>query len=98
MQGQSRENTTIIGDSIYNEITAIKEKPGKDILIFASPSVAQTLMPLDLIDSYWIFINPIIFGKGNPLFSPLENKVKLKLSASKQFSNGELALNYTVKF
>jgi len=90
-------NVTIIGDDIPTEINKIKEQSGKDILIFGSPAASQTLMHFDLIDSYWIFINPIIFGKGIPLFKAgLNDKMKLKLVATKQFSNGELALNYIV--
>ena len=53
-------------------------------------------MKLDLIDIYWIFINPIIFGEGIPLFAGKANKSKLKLLATRPFSNGEIALNYIV--
>jgi dihydrofolate reductase len=89
-------NTTIISGNISNEIIKIKEQAGKNILIFGSPAASQTLMQLDLIDSYWIFVNPIIFGKGIPLFAGLTNKTKLTLLTTRQFSNGEIALNYTV--
>jgi len=39
----------------------------------------------------WIFINPVIFGKGIPLFTSSTNKTKFKLLAAKQFPNGEVA-------
>jgi len=52
-------------------------------------------MQYDLIDSYWIFVNPIIFGKGIPLFTDMENKIRLRLSFTKQFANGEIGLNYS---
>lgn len=85
---------TIINGNLENEIIKIKEQEGKNILIFGSPSVSQLLMQLDLIDSYWIFVNPITFGKGIPLFAGIQPKFKLKLLSTKQFSNGEIALNY----
>jgi dihydrofolate reductase len=94
MTNENLHNTVIINENILNEIIKIKNQPGKDILIFGSPAVTQLLMQLDLIDSYWIFVNPVIFGKGIPLFAGLANKRKLKLLATKQFSNGEIALNY----
>jgi riboflavin biosynthesis pyrimidine reductase len=53
-------------------------------------------MQFDLVDSYWIFVNPTIFGQGISLFSGLTNKIKLKLLATKPFTNGEIALNYIV--
>jgi dihydrofolate reductase len=96
MTGEGIDNTIIISDNISNDIKKIKRQTGKDILIFGSPSVAQTLMKLELIDSFWIFINPIIFGQGIPLFSGKAEKSKLKLLATSLFSNGEIALNYVV--
>jgi dihydrofolate reductase len=79
---------------IPHEISKIKDQPGKSIMIFGSPSVSQICMQYNLIDSYWIFVNPTIFGEGIPLFTTLPNKIKLKLIATKQFANGEFALNY----
>ncbi len=87
-------NTVVIGGNFPHEITKLKELPGKDILIFGSPSVSKVLMQLGLIDSYWIFVNPVIFSEGIPLFGGLSKKIKLKLEATKQFPNGEIALNY----
>jgi dihydrofolate reductase len=62
-----------------------------------SPAASQSLMQLDLIDSYWIFVNPIIFGRGIPLFAGTTNKSKLRLLTTKQFANGEIALNYVLE-
>jgi len=73
-----------------------KEQPGKDILIFGSPTVTQLLMQPDQINSYWVFINPVLFGQSIPLFPESTPKTKPELLAAKQFSNGETALNYTV--
>lgn len=87
-------NTIVIKDDVINEIKTVKEQPGKDILIFGSPSVTQLLMEHSLIDSYWIFINPATFGRGIPLFTNTETKIKFRLTATHQFANGELALNY----
>jgi len=95
MKEQNLNNTIIISANIADELSKIKNQPGKDILIFGSPTVAQLLMQYDLIDSYWIFVNPIIFGKGIPLFTDMENKIRLRLSFTKQFANGEIGLNYS---
>jgi len=97
MRQEGRDNTIILSGNLSTAISNIKEEAGKDILIFGSPSVAQVLMQHDLIDGYWIFVNPVIFGDGIPLFSTGANKSKLKLARSKLFSNGEIALNYNVQ-
>ncbi len=89
--------TTIVNSAIEATITKIKEQPGRNILIFGSPSVARQLMQAGLVDSYWIFVNPTIFGNGIPLFTQLTGVIKLTLVSSKHFPNGEMALHYTVK-
>src|SRR5438552_10363331 len=89
-------NTSVISENIPNEIREIKEQKGKNILIFGSPSVSQLLMQHNLIDTYWIFVNPAIFGQGIPLFTGFAKRIELKLGATKQFANGELAMNYIV--
>jgi dihydrofolate reductase len=97
MTAENLNNTIIIHDDVPNKVNEIKNQPGKDILIFGSPAVSQLLMQHDLIDSYWIFVNPIILGKGVPLFTEMSNKIKLKFLKTKQFANGEFGLNYSVR-
>lgn len=95
MSKENLINTIVISENIADEISKMKQQAGKNILIFGSPSVSQLLMQYNLIDDYWIFINPVIFGKGIPLFDGSLNKIKLELSITRSFPNGEVALNYT---
>jgi len=85
---------TIIRRNVAEEIAEIKKKRGENILIFGSPGLSRFLIPLGLIDSYWIFVNPVIFGLGLPLFPKVLNHIKLKPQSATSFPNGELALNY----
>jgi dihydrofolate reductase len=91
------DNIKIISENIVDEVVKLKEQPGKEILIFGSPSVSQLLMQNGLIDSYWIFINPTIFGEGISLFKGSEPKTKLNIVATKQFPNGEIGHNYVLE-
>jgi dihydrofolate reductase len=84
MKNENRNNTTILSENILGEIKKIKEQAGRNILIFGSPSVSQLLMQHSLIDDYWIFVNPVVFGKGIPLFTEL-NKAKFKLLKQNSF-------------
>lgn len=90
------KNTTIIRDNLAERIQEIKQQEGKDILLFGSPTVAHSLMQLDLIDGYWLFVNPIILGQGIPLFIDTKKQIKLKLLTTKQFSCGVTELNYVL--
>ena len=91
---QHSANTIMIRENVLPTIADIKKQPGKDILIFGSPTLSQTLMEADLIDEFWIFINPVLFGKGIPLFTGTYALVKLKLLDVNSFPNGELAMHY----
>ena len=96
MQGQNLKNTIIISENLNGHINELKQKEGKDILIFGSPSAAHALMQLDLIDGYWLFINPVVIGQGISVFDNAERK-ELKLINSHTFSSGVVCVNYESK-
>jgi dihydrofolate reductase len=89
-------NTTVISDNLSNRVNEIKRQPGSEILIFGSPRATHTLIQQNLVDGYWLFVNPIVLGQGIPLFTDIREKIKLNLVDTKQFGNGVTALNYTV--
>ena len=89
-------NTEIISDNLADRINEIKQQPGEDILLFGSPTATHSLIQLNLIDGYWLFVNPIIMGRGIPLFVDIKNKIKLNLQNTRQFTCGVTELNYTV--
>jgi dihydrofolate reductase len=97
-------NTTIISNNLSDRINEIKQsRPAsggsgsKDILLFGSPTATHSLIQLNLIDGYWLFVNPIILGRGIPLFVDIKDKIKLKLLTTRQFTSGVTELNYTVE-
>jgi dihydrofolate reductase len=89
-------NTTIISDSLSDRINEIKEQGDKEILLFGSPTATHSLIQQNLIDGYWLFINPIILGQGIPLFTDIKDKIKLKLLTTRKFTSGVTELNYIV--
>jgi dihydrofolate reductase len=90
-------NTQIISDNLANSINEIKQQQGPDILLFGSPTATHSLIQQNLIDGYWLFVNPIILGQGIPLFTDIKDKIKLKILSTKQFTSGVTALDYTVE-
>lgn len=94
MQGKALPNTQIINDNLADEVKQVKQGAGSNILIFGSPSACHTLMQHDLIDDYWMFVNPILLGTGIPLFKNIQERSKLKLVSSQIFPSGIVALHY----
>lgn len=97
LQDEGLANTKIISNNLHAEINALKQEPGPDILLFASPTASHSLMEQNLIDGYWLFVNPVILGRGIPLFDGIQNKTALKLISCRSFNCGVTELNYLVE-
>ena len=87
-------NTRLIRENVIEEISRLKQQPGKDIAIFGSSDLAVSLIQAGLIDEIRIFINPVILGGGKPLFKGIKNRLKLKLLSTKVFQSGNVLLSY----
>jgi len=99
MKSTDLANTTIISDNLLESITAIKQSNNagsNEILVFGSPSATHALMQQNLIDGYWLFVNPVILGRGIPLFVDIKDKITLQLLTTRQFASGVTELNYIV--
>jgi len=99
MKDATLPNTKIISDNIAGRMNEIKQSASgnEEILIFGSPTATHSLMQLNLIDGYWLFVNPIILGRGIPLFAGIKDKINLQLLATRQFASGVTELNYMVE-
>jgi dihydrofolate reductase len=87
-------NTRLIKENIAEEISKLKQKPGKDLFVFGSADLAATLTQLGLIDEYRIIVNPVVLGSGIPLFKDVQHRIELKLVKTRTFRNGNVLLYY----
>ena len=88
------ENSTLIKGDVPTEVAGLKERPGKDLMVFGSGELAQTLMQHALVDEYQLQINPIVLGSGRRLFRDGGPKVPLQLVDSTTTGTGVLLLTY----
>ena len=88
MKDADLPGTTIISDNLPERINEIKQKGSEEILLFGSPTATHSLIQQNLIDGYWLFVNPIILGQGIPLFADIKDNIKLTLKATRQFTSG----------
>ncbi len=90
-------NSTLAKGNASDEIARLKKSAAgsnKDLIIFGSGKLVSSFANLGLIDEYRIILNPVILGKGNPMFKELEHQHKLKLLKTKTLGSGVVILYY----
>jgi dihydrofolate reductase len=88
-------NSTLIGPNVAEEVSNLKRQDGKDILVFGSGQLVNTLMGHDLVDEYRLMIFPVVLGSGKRLFGDGSGTTKaLRLADTKAFASGVVVLSY----
>ena len=88
-------NTEIVdGDHLAETVAELRARPGTKHLLYASAVLAATFMRLDLIDEYWLFVNPVALGGGTSLFGQLDAPVELSLVEARTFDGAIVLLRY----
>ncbi|MEI9431805.1 dihydrofolate reductase family protein [Mesorhizobium sp. Cs1299R1N3] len=87
-------NARLISGDVAEEIAKLKLEPGKDIEMYGSASLLQTLMKHGLVDEYRVWVHPFVIGGGKRLFVEGGHPAKLRLASSKILSSGVVILTY----
>ena len=87
-------NSTIIKENVSEEISRLKQQSGKDILVFGSGDLLNTLLEHDLVDEYRLMIFPVVVGSGKRLFGEGVDTTALKLLDTRTFGSGVVLLTY----
>ncbi len=88
------QNTEVVKELRKDELLKLKQQPGKNMMIFGSGTIVEQLTNLGLIDEYQLMVNPVILGKGKPLFKDIKDRMNMKLVNTKTFSNGVVLVRY----
>jgi len=88
-------NSTLIAGDVAEEVSRLKQQPGRDILIGGSGELVNTLMGHDLIDEYRLMVFPVVVGSGKHLFGEGSATKTLQLEETKTFASGVVVLSYT---
>lgn len=86
-------NATLLPGDVVEEVTKLKQQPGKNLLVYGSGQLVQTLIQHNLVDEYRLLVYPVVLGKGQRLFNDGDT-ASLKLVRTQAFSSGVVALVY----
>jgi dihydrofolate reductase len=87
-------NTTVLRGDAVAEIRALREKPGRDILVAGSAQLAHALIGEGLFDELRLMVFPVILGTGLRLSPDDAVKAKLALTSAEQIRDGIMLLTY----
>lgn len=80
--------TRIASGDLAAEIAAIKEEPGRDVMVHGGASFAAALAAHGLIDEYCLVIQPVAVGHGQALFATVPAALRLELIEARSFECG----------
>ncbi len=84
-------NLEVENSDLASAVKALKEQPGKDIIVYGGAGFASSLISLDLIDEYYFFVCPVAIGAGMGIF---KEKKALKLESSTAYKSGKVVNKY----
>jgi len=90
----SWDEARIVKGSAVDEVTRLKGEPGRDMLIWGSISLAQSLMAAKLIDEYRLVLCPVVLGSGKPLFGDELASIPMNLVNVQRLDRGVVSLTY----
>jgi dihydrofolate reductase len=86
-------NTTLARDGVGEEVSRLKQQPGKDIAV-GGAGLARACMELELIDEFRLFVSPVLLGGGTPYFPSVDKLTNLELVDTKTFDCRVVYLRY----
>ncbi len=86
--------TTIASGDLADEVAALKERPGGDVIVYGGYTLAQALTLADLVDEYRLVIRPVALGSGEPMFRDLRAERRLVLVEATAYPDGTIISVY----
>jgi dihydrofolate reductase len=79
-----------------DEISALKQQPGKGIYLVGGARTTASLIDAGLVDELRLIVYPLIAGEGKALFATAERRRGLELQKVQQLQGGRVSLIYGI--
>ena len=76
-----------------DEVASLKRADGKDMVVWGSLSLAQSLIDANLVDEYQLIVCPLVLGDGKSLFRAKDQR-RFELGETRAFDRGAVLLSY----
>ena len=92
-----RKGVELVTSDAGGFVRALKQQPGKDILVMSGGNLATSLFEAGVIDEVGLNIHPLLLGSGAPAFLDPGARVKLELTECRGLDGGCVLVTYRVK-
>lgn len=89
------ENTRLASGDLTTEVNKLKSEKGNYIMVYGCAFFVSSLIKEGLIDDYYLFINPVMIGKGKRIFGDVNHRVNLNLIDAVKYDCGITVLHYS---
>jgi dihydrofolate reductase len=87
-------NSIVLGDDWVDQVSALKQDDGGDVVVTGSISLCSALITARLVDEYRLFVHPFVQGRGRRLFPDDGRGLPVELRDSRRFPSGVVLLTY----
>lgn len=94
LQSADWNNTKLFDGNVVEEVSRLKATAGGDVFVFGSADLTATLIEHGLIDEYRLGINPVLLGRGSPMFKGSPDRISLKHLETRTLKSGVVILHY----
>jgi dihydrofolate reductase len=94
MTSHEWQPSVFLSGDIAEKVSKLKQQQGKDLHVYGSANLLQTLLKHDLVDAFWLKIYPLTLGSGKRLFAEGTIPAAFKVTESKVSPNGIIIVNY----
>ncbi|GAB3959578.1 dihydrofolate reductase family protein [Spirosoma harenae] len=88
------KNASVNNGNLVEEVNTLKHLDGGDIIAYGGAEFVSSLIKSNLIDDYYLFVNPVALGNGLAIFGNVDSKMNLKLVEAKPFDCGIVLMHY----
>ena len=97
LEAATWKNARLVCRDAADEVAELKRGEGKDLFVFGSARLCDSLMRRGLVDELRICVAPVVLGTGVPLFKPGSPGRKLTLLEARPLDTGGVILRYAAE-
>ncbi len=95
LSGELEWNATLLEGDLRDSIPKLKDQVDGDLFVHGSGEFAYSLAEKGLVDEYEVYLNPLVWGKGNVHVLGDRGTVRFELGDVKRFDSGVVLLTYS---